>query len=128
MNVAMKGRTLYEARLAVEPIKLEELAVALGTETAAETATLVPFYGPTVAGEHLVVEQLEISPERALLAGISYEWNRPFESREPVDIRLWIRDVYEKHELMFAVLGTDIRSPAGDLIQTQTATFIERTD
>ncbi len=126
MNENMKGQTIFEGRRTVESGTLDDLELALGTESAAQTATLVPFFGPSVAGEELFVEKLGIDYERALLGGISYEWSRPFRDGEAVDIRLWVEDVYQKGNMTFAIVNTEFCDAAGETVQVQKCTFIER--
>jgi hypothetical protein len=122
----MKGEVLFEGRRRIDGLKLEELATALGSDTATETATLVPFFGPTVVGEELFVEALEVDFSRALLGGISYRWERPFQEGELVDVRLWVEDMYQKGNLQFAVVTSEYRDAAGAVVQVQRATFIEQ--
>ena len=126
MEGSMKGETLFEVRRTIDEGKLEELATALGTETGALTAMLVPFFGPSVLGESYFVERMQIDLTRALLGGLSYEWARPFLAGETVDIKAFVEDVYEKSNLLFAVVTTEFRDRTGELIQIQKATFIER--
>ncbi|MBS4728594.1 MaoC family dehydratase N-terminal domain-containing protein [Mycobacterium sp. SM1] len=127
MNLTAKGEILIEVRQRVEPVKLAEVAAAIGTESADETARLTPYFGPTVAGEQLLVDRLGLDLSRALLAGQSYEWQRPFEPQEAVTIRVYIDDVYEKGSNTFGVVATEIRAESGELVQQQRTTFIEAT-
>jgi acyl dehydratase len=122
----MKGEVLFEGRRCIDAFKLEELATALGTSSAADTATLVPYFGPTVVGEEPFVDALEVDFARALLGGISYRWERPFRPGELIDIRLWVEDMYRKGNLQFAVVTAEFRDPAGAMVQVQRATFIEQ--
>jgi hypothetical protein len=126
VDTSLKGQTLFELSRMVDGGKVEELAEAIDSPTAAETATLVPFFGPSLRGEAFVRDRLAIDTSRALLAGISYEWHRPFEIGEVVDVRLFVEDIYEKSDTQFAVVSTEFRDAAGALIQQQRATFIER--
>ncbi len=127
MNLSAKGETLIEVRQRVEPVKLAEVAAAIGTESAGETARLALYFGPTVAGEQLLVDRLGLDLSRALLAGQSYEWQRPFEPQEAVTVRVFIDDVYEKGSNTFGVVATEIRDESGELVQQQRTTFIEAT-
>lgn len=126
MNEALKGETLFTLERTVEVGKLDELARALGTGTAAATSTMVPFFGPTVPGEELFIDRLAIDLSRALLGSLTYEWRRPFRAGEAVAIRVVVEDVYAKAGLQFAVVTSEFRDAVGDLIQSQQATFIER--
>src|SRR5438067_3559707 len=101
---SMKGQTLFEVERTIDELKLEELTTALATETAAETATLVPFFGPTIPGELLFVELLEMDLSRALLGGISYQWTRPFQPGEKVSVKVFVEDLYEKSNLQFVIV------------------------
>lgn len=126
MELSAKGKTLVEVRQRVEPVKLAELTMAIGTATAEETARLVPFFGPTIAGEQSLVDLLGLDLSKALLAGQSYEWSRPLEPSELVSLRVFVEDVYEKGDNTFGVVGTEIRDETGQIVQTQRTTFIER--
>lgn len=126
MNPSAKGQTLIEVSQRVEPVKLAELAAAIGTVSGSQTARLVPYFGPTIAGEQLLVDLLGLDLTRALLAGQSYEWSRPLEPEETVAIRVFIEDVYDKGGNTFGVVGTEIRDSVGELVQQQRTTFIER--
>lgn len=126
MDLSAKGQTLVEAEKRVEPVKLAELSTAIGTDTGVETARLVPFFGPTVAGERVLVEGLGLDLSQALLAGHSYEWTRPLEPGETVSVRVLVEDVHEKGSNTFGVVVTEIRDESGDLVQEQRTTFMER--
>lgn len=126
MRSGAVGDVVFEATLRVEPVKLAELAAAVGTETADDTARLVPWFGVTVGGDQRLVDTLEMDLGRALLAGHRYEWNRPFEPGEEIAARVVVESVYEKGGNEFAVLRTEFRDRTGELAQAQTTTFIER--
>ncbi|MEW6470788.1 MAG: MaoC family dehydratase N-terminal domain-containing protein [Actinomycetota bacterium] len=126
MKESMKGQTLFEVERTIDPLKLEELSTALATESAGETATLVPFFGPTIPGEQLFVELLEMDLSRALLGGISYQWTRPFQPGEKVSVKVFVEDLYDKGNLQFVIVTSEFRGGDGDVIQTHKATFIER--
>lgn len=126
MNVSAKGRTIVEEERRIEPVKLEELERAIGTATAADSARLVPFFGPTIAGDQKLVEVLDLDLSRALLAGQAWEWERPFEPGETVGVHLYVEDVFTKGDNTFAVVVSEFRGTGGELIQTQRTTFIER--
>lgn len=126
MNTTLKGETLFEISRTIDPGKLDELAQAIDTPTGAQTATLVPFFGPSLQGEEFVRDRLDLDLTRALMGGIAYEWHRPFEASETVDVRLFVEDMYQKAETSFAIVTTEFRDQAGELIQRQRATFIER--
>lgn len=125
MKTSSKGKVLLAVHQKVEPVKLAEVAGAIGTDSAGETAGLVPYFGPTIAGEQLLVDVLGLDLSRALLAGQSYEWTRPLLPDETVDIRVFIEDVYEKGNNIFGVVGTEIRDNSGELVQRQRTTFIQ---
>ena len=126
MNPSLKGQTLLHITRPVDPGKLDEVAVALDSATGCETARLVLFFGPSLQGEGYVVERLQIDTARALLAGIGYEWTRPFAPGETVDVQMLVEDIYEKGSNQFAVVATEFRDSDGGLIQRQRATFVER--
>jgi acyl dehydratase len=122
----LKGQTLFEVQRTIDEPKLGELATALDSATAAETATLVPFFGPTVPGEALFVDLLGLDLTRALLAGISYSFARPFQAGESVTIKVSVEDFYEKSGMQFVVVLTEATDAAGELVHAHKATFIER--
>ncbi len=126
MQEGLKGRTLFEVQRIVDLLKLEEFACALDSTTSAETATLVPFFGPTVGGEESFVEALGVDPSRVLLGGMAYTWTRPFEPGEAVTVKLSVEDVYEKSGMQFMVVLCQFVDTSGQTVQTQKATFIER--
>ena len=126
MRSDVVGDVVFEATLRVEPVKLAELAAAVGTDSAEDTARLVPWFGVTVGGDQLLVDALEMDLGRALLAGHRYEWHRPFESGEAITARVVVESVHTKGSNDFAVLRTEFRDQSGELAQTQTTTFIER--
>jgi hypothetical protein len=122
----LKGTTLFEVQRTIDEHKLEELTTALDSPTAAQTARLVPFFGPTVPGEALFVERLGLDLTRALLAGISYSFSRPFEPGESVTIKVSVEDFFEKSGMEFVVVLTEATDAAGEVIHSHKATFIER--
>jgi acyl dehydratase len=126
MDLNSKGRLIHEAELTVEPVKLAELVAAIGTPTASETASLVLWFGATIGGDDNLVQALDMDLGRALLSGQRYEWNRPFRPGETVRARLTVADVIEKGSNHLAVILAEFRDEAGDLIQSQHTTFIEK--
>lgn len=126
MKQDAKGAVIHEAAMTVQPVKVAELASAIGTDSAAETAALVLWFGPTVAGDARLVEVLDLDFSRALLAGHTYEWARPFRPGEQIQARLVVDDVYTKGDNQFAVVKAEFRDAGGDVVQSQRTTFIER--
>ena len=126
MHEHAKGSVLCEVREVVSAARLRALARAIGTESGAQTATLAPFFGPTVGGEGTVVEGLGLDLSRALLGGVSYEWQRPFRPEETVSVRVTVDDVYSRGRNQFGVVVAEFRGGDGELIQRQTTTFVER--
>jgi hypothetical protein len=122
----LKGTTLFEVQRTIDEQKIEELTTALDSPTAAQTATLVPFFGPTIPGEALFVDLLGIDLTRALLAGISYSFTRPFRAGESVHVKVSVQDSYEKSGMQFVVILTEATGDDGESIHTHKATFIER--
>jgi hypothetical protein len=122
----LKGQTLFTVQRVVDPQKLHEVASALDSATAATTATLMPFFGVVVGGEERILEFLELDLARSLLAGFSCEWVRPFRPRESVTAEVSVEDVYEKPGMQFGVVRIRFMDEAGETIQTQRATFVER--
>jgi acyl dehydratase len=117
---------VYEGALQVQSIKLAELQAAIGTPSAAETASLVLWFGATIGGDERLVETLGMDLSRALLSGHRYDWTRPFRPDETVTARVVIEDVFDKGNNHFAILLTEFRDADDELIQTQHTTFIER--
>ena len=126
MDLESKGRTVHEAELRVEPVKLAELVAAIGTPNAADTASLVLWFGATIGGDEKLVAALSMDLSKALLSGHRYDWVRPFRSGETVNAKLVVEDVFEKGANHLAVLVAEFRDADGELIQTQHTTFIER--
>jgi acyl dehydratase len=124
---AVEGATLFSGRLTVSADRMRSLALALGGSVEeSPAASVVPFFGPTVAGERLVVEGIGLDLSRALLGSQSYEWTRPFRSGEEVDVTVRVERAWEKNSTEFAVVASEFKEPSGELIQRQTTTFIER--
>jgi hypothetical protein len=126
MKLESEGATVHAGQEVISESRLSDLSRALGTSSAGETATLVPFFGPTVAGETQFVEVLELDLSRALLGGLSFEWARPFRSGESVDVKVFIEKVFDKGTNRFGVVVAEFNDTEGALIQRQSATFIER--
>lgn len=128
MDLEAKGRVILEVERRVESVKLDELAAAIGTPTAHETAALVPFFGPTIAGEGALVKGIGLDLKRALLGGQSYSWTRPFEPGETLKISVRVEDVFDKGPMRFGIIVTEFSDSQGVRIQEQKTTFLERRD
>ncbi len=128
MRQDAKGAVLFEGEQHVGSDTLSNLAIAIGTDSGAETAALVPFFAPTVGGETTVTAPngLGLDLSKALLAGVTYEWRRGFTSGERVHVRVVVDDVHTKGNNVFGVVAADFTDDAGQLVHRQTATFIER--
>lgn len=126
MHEHAKGSLLCEVREVVSTARLRALARAIGTESGEQTATLISFFGPTVAGEGTVVDGLGLDLSRALLGGVAYEWTRPFRPEEEVQVRVTVEDVYSRGRNQFGIVVAEFRDSADELIQRQTTTFVER--
>lgn len=126
MNLDARNLTVVKETRQVTEMKLKELESAIGGVGASDAAEMVAFFGPTVAGEQRLVDMLDMDLTRALLVGQSYEWARPFTRDEFVIIHVVIKEVFQKGSNAFAVVETEITSETGEMIQLQTATFIER--
>jgi hypothetical protein len=121
-----KGMTLVEQDLMLSTEVLNALEKALGTPSAAATSRLVPYFGATIGGESTAVEGLGLDLSRALLAGLKYDWRRPFIADETVHVRVAVEDVFTKGDNQFGVLSAEFSDPRGELVQSQQVTFIER--
>lgn len=121
-----KGATLAEEDLTVSADVLTALERALGSTSGADTATLVPWFGAVIGGESIVVDGLGLDLSRGLLAGIDYEWRRPFAAGETVHARVVVEDVFRKGANQFGVLVAEFTDADGALVQRQSVTFIER--
>ncbi|THJ25641.1 MaoC family dehydratase N-terminal domain-containing protein, partial [Candidatus Frankia alpina] len=108
------------------PDVLAALVRAVGSPAGAATAALVPYFGAAVGGESTAVDGLGLDLSRALLAGIDYDWRRPFAPGERVHVRVTVEDVFRKGANQFGLLAAEFTDAAGDLVQRQTVTFIER--
>lgn len=126
MNLEVKGDTVVDTTVVVEARNLHLLERALGTASAAETARLVPFFGPTAAGQDAVIGPLGLDLRRALHGGQSYEWHRPFLPGERVGLRVRIEDIAVREAVSIATVVSEYRSTDGELIQRQQTTFVER--
>jgi hypothetical protein len=122
-----KDEQLLSATLTVHPIKLEELAAALGDgPTAMATASIGLFFGPTVVGYRKFVEATDLDLDRALLGGHETTWHRPFAAQEQVKATMKMVDHSEKNGMEIGVFETTFSGLDGELIQAQRTTFIER--
>jgi hypothetical protein len=121
-----QGASIHRGAEVVSAQRLAGLAKALGSRSSAETAHLVPFFGPTIAGEEHFVDVLGLDLSRALLGGLSYEWVRPFREDETVDVAVFVDKIFDKGDNRFGIVVTEFKDSAGALIQRQSATFIER--
>ena len=127
MHEHAKGTVIHEGQEVVSSARLRALARAIGTPTGEQTATLVPFFGPTIGGEGTIVEGLGLDLSRALLGGLTYEWRRPFRSEETVTVRVSVGDVYTRGRNEFGIVVTEFLGDGGtELIQRQSTTFVER--
>lgn len=126
MKLEAEGAVVHEGREVIGAARLADLAMAFGTESAEQTARLVPFFGPTVAGETHFVEVLGLDLSRALLGGLKYEWRRPFTLGEEVAAKVFIEKVFDKGSNRFGIVVAEFSGADGQLIQRQSSTFIER--
>ena len=127
MHTHAKGQVLYEGQAVLSQDRLQALARAIGSPSGAQTATLVPFFGPTLDGEQTVVEGLGLDLSRGLLGGLAYEWHRPFRPDETVTVRVTVDDVFTRGRNQFGIVVTEFLGSDGtELIQRQSTTFVER--
>lgn len=126
MHEDVKGRTLVDREIRASAAVLDSLRDVIGTGSAARTASLVPFFGATAGGRSTVVDGLGLDLSRALLAGVGYEWHRPFTLDEQVRLRVAVEDVYTKGANTFAVVVAEFTDVGGERVQRQSITFVER--
>jgi hypothetical protein len=126
MKPQKNGTILLESWVTVDPKKLAHLATAIGTPSAEETALLVPFFGPTAAGEQSVIDALGLDLSKALQGSQSYEWHREFRPGERVRLTVELEDLVHRGEMEFAVVRAEFRDLAGTLVQRQRTLFVER--
>lgn len=126
MKGELKGQVLLRAETRAHAVKIKELQEMLGTDSGKETARLVPFFGPCVMGESAFVNALGLNLDRALLGGHAIEFERPFVADEPLHVEMRLADYSEKNGMQFGTIETLFTTPAGEQIQLQTTTFIER--
>lgn len=126
MNLDILGQVVVDTDLVVDPARIEQLATAIGTPTAMDTALRAPFFGPTAAGQDSVVGPLQMDLSRALQGGQSYEWHRPFRIGETVRLKVIIEDILDKTTLHLATVLAEFRGTDGELIQRQRTSFVER--
>jgi hypothetical protein len=127
MRREKNGQQLLSVPLVAHSIKLDEVAHALGdTPSAYDTARLGLFFGPTVVGYRDFVETVGLDLGRALLGGHEITFARPFNPDESVTAVMTMVDHQDKNGMEIGVFETRFTSSAGELIQTQRTTFIER--
>jgi hypothetical protein len=126
VDLQAQGATVYRGEQVVSADLLKAVAAALDTQSAPQTARLVPFFGPTLGGEARLVEVLGLDLGRALLGGISFAWARPFRSYENVHTHVLVDKVFDRGANRFGVVIAEFSDAQGSLIQRQAATFIER--
>jgi acyl dehydratase len=126
MDLDTLGRVIVDTELVVDEARVTQLAKAIGTPTAMDTALRAPFFGPTAAGQESVVGPLQMDLARALQGGQSYEWHRPFRVGETVRLIVTIEDILDKTTLHLATVLAEFRGADGELIQRQRTAFIER--
>lgn len=126
MDESLKGKLLFELEENLSGHQLDTLARAIGSSSGEQTATLVPYFGPSVAGERALVDALKIDLKKALLGTQSYEWGRPFRPGEKLRIRVYVDDAYAKGNLRFAVVVSEFKDELNELVCRQRTVFIER--
>lgn len=126
MKAEAAGALVHEGQEVISAERRDALVRAIGSPSAGATASLAPFFGPTVAGEGRFQDVLDLDLSRALLAGIGYEWGRPFRIGETVGVKVFIDKVFDKGTNRFGIVIAEFRDGDGALIQRQSATFIER--
>jgi hypothetical protein len=127
MRQDILDKEVLQTTLVAHAVKLEELAHALGdTPSAATTARIGLFFGPTVCGYRAFVNAVDLDLDRALLGGHEIRWSRPFDADEPLSARMVMTEHSLKNGMEFGVFETSFRTPGGELVQTQRTTFIER--
>ncbi len=126
MNLETLGQVLVDTEVVVEPASVALLVDALGTPHAQEVALRLPFFGPTVGGGDSVVGPIELSLERGLAGGQSFEWHRSFRPGERVSVVVSVEDIIDKGTLHLATVLSEYRDADGELIQRQRTVFVER--
>jgi hypothetical protein len=119
------GVVIHQGEAIVSGARIRGVAQALASASGAETATLVPWFGPTVAGEQQFVTALGLDLTKALLGGLSYQWERPFQVEETVGVKVFVQSVTDKGTNRFGVVVSEFNDKSGRLIHRQSATFIE---
>src|ERR1700712_239463 len=107
MRSNRKGEVLLRTSLVAHGVKMDELAHALGdTPTAAQTASVGLFFGPTVIGYRDFVDAVSLDLNRALLGGHEATWTRPFRADEAVDAEMKMVEHTEKNGMEIGVFET----------------------
>ena len=117
---------LARVQLTFDEARLSGVVDAVGTATARQTATLVPFFGPTVAGHGRFLENMPFDAARTTLGQQAYHWNRGFRLGEPVDALVTLDDVAPRSRVTLYVVRSAFTDASGHVIQTQHTTFVER--
>ena len=125
MDPNAKGRVIVDARRTIHDDKLDEIADALGTESATITARLVPFVGLALAGDQAVMDAVGIDPSRSFVVSHTYRWQRPFDSGEQVHCKVFVGDTWQKGSNSLGEVVTECRDDGGAVIHEQRSTFIE---
>lgn len=121
------GLIIAEMDCSLTPERVQRMSEAIGTGTAAATAQLASFFGPTIAGEGRVLEALALDPLRATLGEHRLRWRRPFEAGEQLRARVSLEALDERGDYRFYKVRSDFTQPSGgDPVQTQLTTFVER--
>lgn len=126
MNRNVVGQKIVDTDVVVDPERLRRLSAAIGTDSASDTALLVPFFAATAAGQDSVIGPLGLDLSRGLQGGQAFEWHRPFRVGETVRLQVVVADLYEKNATQFATVLAEFRGADGELIQRQRTMFIER--
>lgn len=126
MKGELKGQVLLHGQVRAHSIKMDEISALLDSATGAETGRIGLFFGPTLFGYQRFVDAIGLDLRRGLLAGHEITWTRSFMPDEPIHAELRLVEHTQKNGSEIGTVETRFTTPAGEIVQTQRTTFIER--
>jgi acyl dehydratase len=119
VNLEALGAAVHRGEQVVPGDLRNAITAAMSTQSALDTAGLVPFLGPAVGGGTHPVNVLGLDLGRALLGGISCVWARPFRSGENVRTQVVVDKVFDRDSNCSGVVVAEFSGAESSLIQRQ---------